>query len=78
MISSQDTEIDYFNFLNELKRISGLEKLNLKPKWITIDACKASANAIKAVFPGCTLVMCYFHLVQVVENQADHSEFKSN
>ena len=62
MITSHETEIDYMNFFNALKTILKLEDQYLDPQWITVDACKASANPIKKNFPNCTLFMCYFHL----------------
>ena len=65
MITSHETESDYTSFFSSLKEISKLENLELKPKWIAIDACYASANAIKNIFPDCQIVMCYFHLEEV-------------
>ena len=62
MITSHETESDYTSFFSSLKEISKLENLELKPKWIAIDACNASANEIKIFFPDCQIVMCYFHL----------------
>jgi hypothetical protein len=62
MISSHETDVDYFNFFESLKEITKTLKFELSPKWMLIDASRAAAKAIKKSFPCCIICMCYFHL----------------
>ena len=63
-------EYDYTWFLNAFKAFC-FQHLNLnvddKIKYTIIDACDAEFNAIKAVFPSCTVLMCWFHVIKNIK-----------
>ena len=56
MLKSHETEADFVSFFGFLNRISELEGLNLNPQWMAIDACKASAKAIKKMYQSDVLL----------------------
>ena len=55
---NKETFITLFNFLKS--------KYKFIPKKITCDFCKALLLSIKIVFPGCSIIPCFFHFMQNV------------
>ena len=65
-IMKREREDDYSWFLKALKNFCSQNlKINLedKIKYAMIDACDAEYNVLKSVFPNCTVLMCWFHVM---------------
>ena len=58
LFKKQDFEHFFISLLEMATRL-GIE---LDPKYIISDACKAFVNGFRKVFRSCVLIMCYFHL----------------
>jgi hypothetical protein len=66
MVTSFETEYDFRLFYKSLKDLSRELGHVLDPEYIMQDACLASFNAAKMIFPLAIVLMCYFHVMQNV------------
>jgi hypothetical protein len=62
MFTSHETEIDFTHFYNSLSDLCKVSNIPFSPHYMMQDADKAMANPVKAVFPRCKILMCYYHL----------------
>lgn len=62
-ITSHEKEEDFFRFFQGLKKLAEDLDIEFDPAYLMQDACGASYNAIKSLFPDCEVLMCYFHVV---------------
>jgi hypothetical protein len=62
MFTSHETEIDFTHFYKSLRDLCNVFEIHFAPCYMMQDADKAMANAVKAVFPLCKILMCYYHL----------------
>ena len=69
MITSHETESDFYNFYQGLIKLANELDLEYNPNYIMQDAWPASLNAANRCFPDCVVLMCYFH---VKENIRKH------
>ena len=61
-ISSHEQEIDFTHIINSLAELCKQLKIEFSPSAFMQDACPASKNAIKSIFPNAELFMCWFHV----------------
>ncbi|CAF0708035.1 unnamed protein product [Brachionus calyciflorus] len=62
-ITSHEKECDFLRFYNGLKNLAEDLGIEFDPGYIVQDACDASYNAAKQLFPDVEILMCYFHVV---------------
>ena len=62
MISSHETEADFYNFYRGLTELAESLGLSFNPEFFIQDAQRACYNAIKKLFPRVIILMCYYHV----------------
>jgi len=71
MLSSSGTEATIIFFLKFVKAWS----LEIMPAIIMSDCDKAQMNAIKAMYPGSTLLLCWWHVLHAIQMHFHMEEF---
>ena len=69
MITSYETEYDFDLFYQALIDLAKLLGLDFKPDYIMQDACTASYLSAIKLFPFVIVLMCYFHVMQNVNDK---------
>lgn len=64
MLLSRKSQEIYTNALELLTDYAEDQNVQLQPKYILTDFEKAVINAIKEIFPGCSVFGCFFHWTQ--------------
>ena len=54
---------DFTHFLNAIKDMAEMLNFDHYPEFVMQDHCRASFNAIRAVYPNTVVLMCNFHVV---------------
>ncbi|CAF1025057.1 unnamed protein product [Brachionus calyciflorus] len=62
-ISSHEQEVDYYDFFQGFKTLSGMLDIEFDPNYLVQDAWLASYNAVSSHFDNCRVLMCYFHVI---------------
>lgn len=63
-ITSHEKEVDFSNFYSGLVELAEKLEIEFEPEYVMQDACNASYNAAKKLFPNINILMCYFHVVK--------------
>ena len=67
MIRSIET-ITYFDIFYEGRiDLADLFDIEFDPEYIMQDACDASLNTVKRIFPEVKVLMCYFHVKEMLK-----------
>lgn len=68
-VSTNEKEEDFTFFLQTIKsKILNIFNVEVKPRIILCDACKAISNAFLAVFgDDCLVLMCWFHVKKAIK-----------
>ena len=72
MLSSHETEEDFYSLYSGLKEQCEAMDLTYEPEFVMQDACNASYNAVKRVFPEVSVLVCYWH---VLDNIRKHKHY---
>ncbi len=68
-ITSHEKEEDFVEFFTSLQKLAKEMHIDFSPDYLMIDASDATYNAVVKLFPGVTILMCYFHMMQnVIKN----------
>ena len=60
MISSHETEDDFKHLYEGIKKQCAKLDIDYSPTYLMQDACYASFNAVRSVYPDAVVLMCYF------------------
>jgi hypothetical protein len=71
MVSSSGTEATIYFFLNFVKARSP----EIAPAIVMSDRDKAQMNAVQAVYPGSTLLLCWWHVLRAMRMHFRTEEF---
>jgi hypothetical protein len=71
MLSSSGTEVTISLFLNFVK----VQSPGITPGIIMSDRDQVQMNAIKAVYPGSTLLLCWWHVLHTMQMHFHTEEF---
>lgn len=77
MISSHETYEDFHLFYQGMQTLAAQLKIEFNPRFLMQDACQASFNAARAVFPDAIVLMCYFHVKQNIRKNLSKSHILS-
>ena len=79
MLTSHETQSDFEIFYKGLKdECNNLDiEIDLNNVLLMQDACSASKNAVKKLWPGVKLLMCYFHVKKNVRENKFNIHFLS-
>ncbi len=71
MLSSNGTEATIQYFLNFVK----MRSLEITPRITMSDHDQVQMNAIKAMYPGTTLLLCWWHMLHTMRMQKNSRSF---
>ena len=74
MITSHETIPDFDIFYGGMVDLADLFDIEFDPEYIMQDACDASLNTVKRIFPEVKVLMCYFHVKKNVKENVRNDD----
>ncbi len=71
MISNQETEPVFCEFVKGLIELAEEMEIDFEPLFVMMDACEACFNAVTKMLPDAEILMCFFHVMKNVKSNCE-------